>query len=72
VIIIRVKPQQLVRVEDGMNTTLETRITDERPRYEAPTVRVMTETEILNTFQITQAMGTWWNNLGSPFCPPGC
>ena len=55
-----------------MNATLETRVADERPRYEAPTVRVMTETEILNTFQITQAMGTWWNNLGSPFCPPGC
>ena len=31
-----------------------------RPRYEAPRIQVMTEKEILNTFQITQAMGTWW------------
>jgi len=34
---------------------------DERPVYEAPSVQVMTEREILNTFQITQAMATWWN-----------
>ncbi len=46
--------------------------TSSRPTYERPAVRVMTETEILNTFQITQAMGTWWTNLGSPSCTPGC
>ena len=58
-----------------MNTslpTLESRATDTRPVYEAPTVRIMTETEILNTFQITQAMGTWWTNNTSPVCPPTC
>lgn len=33
---------------------------DTRPRYETPKVQVMTEREILNTFQITQAMATWW------------
>ena len=46
--------------------------TSSRPTYERPAIRVMTETEILNTFQITQAMGTWWTNLGSPQCPPAC
>ena len=46
--------------------------TDTRPAYETPAVRIMTETEILNTFQITQAMATWWTNNGSPFCPAGC
>ena len=57
-----------------MNTfpALEVRTKDDRPAYEAPTVRVMTETEILNTFQITQAMGTWWTNNLSPSCPSGC
>jgi hypothetical protein len=33
---------------------------DERPRYEPPRIQVLTEAEILNTFQITQAMQTWW------------
>ena len=32
----------------------------ELPRYEAPTIQVMSEREILNTFQITQSMATWW------------
>ena len=32
----------------------------ERPRYEPPRIQVMTEREILNTFQITQSMATWW------------
>jgi hypothetical protein len=32
----------------------------ELPRYEAPRIQVMTEREILNTFQITQSMATWW------------
>ncbi len=32
----------------------------DRPSYETPQVKVMTEREILNTFQITQAMVTWW------------
>jgi len=45
-----------------------------RPRYEAPSVRIMTETEILTTFQITQAMGSWWVQVGggSATCTPGC
>ena len=30
------------------------------PRYEAPRIQMMTEREILNTFQITQSMATWW------------
>lgn len=32
----------------------------ERPQYEPPRIQVMTEREILNTFQITQSMSTWW------------
>jgi hypothetical protein len=32
----------------------------ELPRYEAPRIQVMTEREILNTFQITQSMAVWW------------
>ena len=43
-----------------------------RPRYEPPTVRVMSEVEILNTFQITQAMAGWWVGAASPTCNPGC
>lgn len=31
-----------------------------QPRYETPQIRVMTEKEILNSFQVTQAMATWW------------
>jgi hypothetical protein len=31
-----------------------------RPTYEPPKIQVMTEREILNTFQVTQAMVTWW------------
>ena len=36
----------------------------ERPRYEAPRVQVMTEREILNTFQLTQSMMGWWATGG--------
>jgi hypothetical protein len=32
----------------------------ERPQYEPPRIQVMTEREILSTFQITQSMNTWW------------
>jgi hypothetical protein len=32
----------------------------ELPAYEPPRIQVMTEREILNTFQITQSMNTWW------------
>lgn len=32
----------------------------ERPQYETPTIRVMTEQEILSSFQITQSMAAWW------------
>jgi hypothetical protein len=31
-----------------------------RPRYEPPRIQALTEREILNTFQITQSMATWW------------
>jgi hypothetical protein len=33
---------------------------DTRPRYETPRVLVMTEQQILNSFQITQSMAGWW------------
>ena len=32
----------------------------ERPAYETPRIQVLTEREILNTFQITQSMAAWW------------
>ena len=31
------------------------------PRYEKPRIQAMSEKEILNSFQITQSMGVWWN-----------
>jgi hypothetical protein len=33
---------------------------DSRPAYEPPRIQAMTEREILNNFQVTQAMATWW------------
>jgi hypothetical protein len=39
---------------------LEARQAKELPRYEAPRIQVMTEREILNSFQITQSMAVWW------------
>jgi hypothetical protein len=38
----------------------------ELPQYETPAVRVMTEDEILKSFQVTQAMATWWGAVISP------
>jgi hypothetical protein len=35
-------------------------MSETKPKYETPRVRVMTEKEILNTFQVTQAMASWW------------
>jgi hypothetical protein len=32
----------------------------ERPAYEPPRIQVMTEKEILASFQITQSMVAWW------------
>jgi len=34
----------------------------ERPEYERPSIKEMTEREILKTFQITQSMTSWWNS----------
>lgn len=31
-----------------------------RPVYETPRIKVMSEREILNTFQLTQSMAVWW------------
>jgi len=39
----------------------------ELPVYEPPRIQVMSEREILNTFQITQSMNTWWT-IGTT-CP---
>jgi hypothetical protein len=30
------------------------------PPYEKPTITVMSEDEVLRSFQITHAMATWW------------
>jgi hypothetical protein len=32
----------------------------DRPSYEPPRIQVMSEKDILNTFQITQSMSNWW------------
>jgi len=39
----------------------------ELPVYESPRIQVMSEREILNTFQITQSMNTWWTQ--GTVCP---
>ncbi len=31
-----------------------------RPKYQTPTIRVMSETEMLAAFQITSAGASWW------------
>ena len=40
--------------------TIETARAEQLPRYEPPRIQAMTERDILNTFQITQSMATWW------------
>ena len=48
-------------MNEGRNTTeVEAVHESVLPRYEPPRIQVMTEKEILNTFQITQSMATWW------------
>ncbi len=42
-------------------------IEKELPVYEPPRLQVMSEREILNTFQITQSMNTWW--IQGTTCP---
>lgn len=32
----------------------------EKPSYEPPRIQLMTEREILASFQITQSMSGWW------------
>lgn len=39
---------------------VEQAVAVERPKYQAPSIRVMSEQEILNSFQITQSMAMWW------------
>jgi hypothetical protein len=48
-------------VNEGRNTTEVEAVRESAlPRYETPRIQVMTEKEILDTFQITQSMATWW------------
>jgi hypothetical protein len=51
-----------VPVETTVNNAPEQK--NDRPRYEQPRIQVMTEREILNTFQITQSMMGWWTTGG--------
>jgi hypothetical protein len=46
--------------ETAVKPRTETPRQEERPRYEPPKIQILSEQEILNTFQITQAMQTWW------------
>lgn len=43
-------------------TTVEAKA-EERPRYETPRIQVMSERDILNTFQLTQSMNNWWSTV---------
>ncbi len=47
--------------EPGLESSVGTVEEKVRPRYEKPRIQPMSEQEILNTFQITQAMATWWS-----------
>lgn len=49
-----------------MNT--ETTREEAKPVYETPAVRLMTEEEILRSFQVTQAMAAWWTNTTTCVC----
>lgn len=42
------------------NQTTPVAAAGEQPRYETPTIKQMSEREILKTFQITQSMSGWW------------
>jgi hypothetical protein len=46
---------------------LEKETTQQLPAYEPPRLQVMSEREILNTFQITQSMNAWW--IQGTICP---
>jgi hypothetical protein len=46
--------------EERKPASVEIQRGDARPTYETPRIQVMTEREILNTFQITQSMAAWW------------
>jgi hypothetical protein len=48
-------------------TALEMETKQQLPAYEPPRLQVMSEREILNTFQITQSMNSWWT-MGTA-CP---
>ncbi len=48
-------------MNEGRNATSTEAVRESvLPRYEPPRIQIMTEKEILNTFQITQSMATWW------------
>lgn len=53
-------PRRLAVAQDTQAAVPESPKTSERPRYEPPRIQAMTEREILNTFQITQSMTSWW------------
>lgn len=52
-----------------MDQVTQTLKVQEQPIYQPPAVRIMTEEEILNSFQVTQAMTTWWT---APLSPCTC
>lgn len=44
-----------------MHSTNDERSTkDQLPKYEAPAIKVMDESEVLAAFQITSAGASWW------------
>ena len=46
--------------ENRKDSTTAIKETEQKPQYEAPRIRVMTEQEVLSAFQVTAAGTTMW------------
>jgi hypothetical protein len=46
--------------EKPKDSTTAIKETEQKPRYEPPRIRVMTEQEVLSSFQVTAAGTTMW------------
>ena len=46
--------------EKQRNLTTAIKETEQKPKYEPPQIRVMTEQEVLSSFQVTAAGTTMW------------
>ena len=46
--------------EERKDSTTAMNETDQKPKYDPPKIRVMTEQEVLSAFQVTAAGTTMW------------